>query len=76
VPEVEEPPNRSSRRRARKRKSSAQADSDPPTLQPPPDSRPGNPLDRPPDISDEQFEEFKKNNPTMLDKANTQTDVT
>jgi hypothetical protein len=36
----------------------------------------GAPTDRPPGMTDEQFEQWKKDNPTMLDKANTQVDVT
>jgi len=34
------------------------------------------PGDRPPGLSNEEFEQWKKDHPTMLDKANTQTDVT
>jgi hypothetical protein len=43
---------------------------------PAPESPPPNPTDRPAGMSDLEFEQWKKDHPTMLDKANTQTDVT
>ena len=36
----------------------------------------GSPTDRPPGLTDEQFEQWKKAHPSILDSANTQTDVT
>ncbi len=71
--EVEEEGSRPKRRRGRKRAGDASADS---TCNPPGPDPKAVPTDRPPGLSDEEFEEFKKKNPSALDKANTQTNVT
>ena len=63
--EVEEESNRPKRKRRRQAGGELSA----------PDLKP-NPTDRPPGLSDEQFEQWKKDHPTGLDKANTQTNVT
>jgi hypothetical protein len=48
---------------------------DPPDLRDVPQA-PRAPTDRPPNMTDEEFRKWREEHPTMLDKANTQTDVT
>jgi hypothetical protein len=64
-----------SERRAQKRRRRKGESTDSPTLQTPPSVTPANPLDRPPGLSDEQFEDFKKKNPSILDNTKTDKDI-